>query len=274
MPSPPKTEHRRLLLFVFAMWLGWPCPAATASGAGSAPDWLRTAAAEKLPDYPKDTVAVVVLDEEQITVKDNGQIETLHRRAFRVLRPEAREDFSRIAVRFDSETRLSYLKAWTITSDGHDLAVPDSEAMERSMDDQELYSDLRVRALNFPEVKPGSVIGYEYVQKQRPFLFEDRWEFQEQVPVRTSRLALQLPAGWEYSAQWINYGEQHPQDLASNRHVWEVRDVPAVEIEPAMPPWESIAGRLGVKFFPQDPALRAKTDASWKDMGLWFAGLA
>jgi len=256
------------------MSLGWPCPAASASGASSAPDWLRAAAAETLPDYPKDTVAVVVLDEEQITVKDNGQMETLRRRAFRVLRPEAREDFSGIAVRFDGETRLSYLKAWTITSDGHDLAVPDSEAMERSMDDQELYSDIRVRAMNFPEVKPGSVIGYEYVQKQRPFLFEDRWEFQEQVPVRTSRLALQLPAGWEYSARWINYGEQHPQDLASNRHVWEVTDVPAVEIEPAMPPWESIAGRVGVKFFPQDLALRAKTDASWKDMGLWFAGLA
>ena len=45
----------------------------------TAPDWLRTAAHETLPEYSKDAVAVVLLDETQTTVKDNGEVENLHR---------------------------------------------------------------------------------------------------------------------------------------------------------------------------------------------------
>jgi hypothetical protein len=45
------------------------------AGSDKAPDWLRAAAQEKLPEYPKqdEAVAIVLLDEEQTTVKDNGK---------------------------------------------------------------------------------------------------------------------------------------------------------------------------------------------------------
>ena len=56
--------------------------------ADSAPDWLRSAAKEKLGDYSKDTVAVVLLDDRQTTVKDNGEIETRYRRAYKLFRPK------------------------------------------------------------------------------------------------------------------------------------------------------------------------------------------
>jgi len=62
-----------------------------ALAADSAPDWMRAAAQDKLPEYPKDTVAVVLLYEEQAIVKDNGDVETHVRRAFRILRPEGAE---------------------------------------------------------------------------------------------------------------------------------------------------------------------------------------
>ena len=61
--------------------------------ADTAPEWLRAAAHQTLPDYPKDAVAVVLLDEEQTTVKDNGDIETRHRLAYKLLRPEARDKY-------------------------------------------------------------------------------------------------------------------------------------------------------------------------------------
>jgi hypothetical protein len=247
-------------------------PAFSASDS-AAPDWLRAAAREILPQYPPETVAVVVLDEQQTTVKDNGKIETVHRRAVRILRPEAREDFSRLFVEFDSDTKIPSMKAWTITSDGHELSLTDADAVERSVYNEEMYTDVHLRALKFLEVNPGSVIGYEYVQEQRPFMYEDRWDFQDRVPVRTSRFILQLPTGWEYSSQWINYKEQQARDTPPNQHLWQVQDVPAVDIEPAMPPWDSIAARMGVKYFPHDPQARSKTDMSWKDMGLWFDGL-
>ncbi|MGH9690094.1 MAG: DUF3857 domain-containing transglutaminase family protein [Candidatus Acidiferrales bacterium] len=261
---------------------GWIAFLAIASGLGAisqaraaatAPEWLRSAAQETLPEYPKETVAVVLLDARQTTVKDNGEIETLYRRAVRILRPEARRDFGEVAAYFDSETKISYMKAWTISSDGHEIALNDKDTTESSLYDEIEFTDDRVKVLKFAELNPGSVIGYEYVQKQRPYMFEDDWDFQDKVPVRRALFILQLPPTWEFSTRWINYGEQQAQDSGPNMHTWELKDIPAIEIEPAMPPWHSIAGRLGVKYFPHDPTLRSKTDASWKDMGLWYAAL-
>src|ERR1700691_3558310 len=73
--------------------------------ADNAPDWLRAAAQDKLPDYPADTVAVILLDERQTIVKDNGEIETRYRRAYKLLRPEARKEYGGVAVNFDNETK-------------------------------------------------------------------------------------------------------------------------------------------------------------------------
>src|SRR6516162_1505536 len=73
----------------------------------SAPDWLRAAAQEKLPDYPKETKAVVVYDDEEIVIKPNGEVEFHGRRAYRLLRPEARKVYGREQIYFDNETKIS-----------------------------------------------------------------------------------------------------------------------------------------------------------------------
>ena len=91
--------------------------------ADNAPDWLRATAQEKLPEYPKDTVAVELLDEQQTVVNANGQTEVHIRRAYKILRPEAIRHYGYAGVRFDNETKISFFKAWTITPDGHDLEV-------------------------------------------------------------------------------------------------------------------------------------------------------
>src|ERR1700734_3148149 len=96
--------------------------------ADTAPDWLRAAAHQTLPEYPKDTVAVV-LHEEQTTVKDNGDIETRHRRAYKLLRPEARDKYGYAAVEFDNQTKLTFFKAWTITANGQEMELKEKDAV-------------------------------------------------------------------------------------------------------------------------------------------------
>src|ERR1700734_1959914 len=86
--------------------------------ADNAPDWLRAAAQDKLPNYPADTVAVILLDEQQTIVKDNGEIETRYRRAYKLLRPEARKEYGGGAVHFYQETKISFFKAWTVMPEG------------------------------------------------------------------------------------------------------------------------------------------------------------
>lgn len=240
--------------------------------ADSAPDWLRAAAQQKLPAYSDNPIAVILLDEEQITVQDKGEIDVRHRVAYKLLRPEAQDKYGFAAVQFDSETKVASFKAWTITSDGHELSEGEKDSVETSLATYEVFTDDKAKVLKFQEALPGSVVGYEYVQRQRPFLFEDNWLFQDVVPVKQGRLILQLPPGWEYSASWINFADQKPQTSGS-QYVWEVNDVAAIDEEPEMPAWESIGGRLAIKFFPRDPAMRARTTGSWSDIGLWYDGL-
>lgn len=245
--------------------------AAPSALAGS-PDWLRSAAREPLPPYPKDTKAVVVFSELIITVKDSGEIESLHRCAYKILRPEGRE-YGTFAVSFDKDTRLTYLKAWSIPANGKEYEVKEKDALETGLTEYELYVDTRHKILTIPAADPGNVVGYEYVQKQRPFILEDEWSFQRVIPVRRARFALQLPSGWEFDSLWINYAEQKPQAAGQGQVVWELENVPAVEIEPEMPPWETVAGRLAVKYFPRNPAQASQGRGSWHDIGLWYAGL-
>jgi transglutaminase-like putative cysteine protease len=241
--------------------------------ADTAPEWLRTAAQGNLPKYPEDTVAVTLLSEQQTTVKDNGDIETRYRRAYKLLRPEAREHYGSIVVRFDNETKLSFLKAWTITSSGQQMELKEKDAVESGMTSYDLYSDTRVKVLKFPEANPGSVVGYEYVQRHRPFVFEDNWVFQENIPTKRSRFSLQIPAGWEFTNHWANYPEQKPQSSANNQYVWEVNDVPGVEVEPRMPPMLAVVSRMEIKYFPSDSKLRGKTTGTWNDLGVWYTAL-
>ncbi len=241
--------------------------------ADTAPDWLRTAAHQTLPEYPKDAVAIVLLDDLQTTVKDNGEIETRHRRAYKLLRPEAREKYGYAAVNFDNETKLSFFKAWTITADGKEMELKEKDAVEFSLSSFEVFSDERAKGIKFSAADPGSIVGYEYVQKHRPFVFEDDWEFQHAIPTRLARFSLQLPPGWEFTDYWANFPKQQPQSSTNNFYVWQVENIPAVEIETDMPPFLTVASRMDIKYFPRDPALRAKTTGSWNDIGVWYANL-
>lgn len=239
----------------------------------SAPDWLRAAAAQTLPDYPKDAVAVVLLDELQTVVKDNGEIETTHRYAYKLLRPEAREKYGFAGVQFDNETKVSFFRAWTIMPNGSQIEVKEKEASEVGLEDFEMFSDKRAKVIKFLEANVGSVVGYEYTQRQRPFVFEDDWEFQETIPTRRARFSLQLPAGWEFTNYWANFAQQQPQSSSNNQYVWELENIPAIEVEPDMPPFLAVAGRMDIKYFPRDQNLRARTTGTWSDIGVWYSGL-
>jgi len=258
----------QVLLAAVVCGLSLPAPAAD-----KAPDWMHEAARQTLPTYPPETVAVVLLDEYVTTVKDKGEIETLCRRAYKILRPEAREEYGKVAVHFDAETKLSYLKAWAIPATGPEYEVNDKEAIESGLG-EELYSDKRYKILRLPAVEPGSIVGYEYVQKNRPYLFEDERLIQDKIPVRRSRVTLNIPPGWEMATYWANYAEVKPQPNGPSQFIWEMENVTAIEREEDMPSPLAVAGRMTIKYFPTDAALRAKSSGSWHDIGLWYAQLA
>ncbi len=255
------------LLLVVAL-LGW-----TPNVVAGTPDWLRAIAREHLPKYSDDTDAVTLLSEQVTSVNDDGEIKTVHRRAYKILRPQGRER-GLVTVYFDNETRLTNLKGWSITAQGTEYEVKEKDAVETSIFSGALYQDTRHKLLKIPAAEPGNVIGYEYEQRGRPSILQDTWWFQDQIPVRRARFTLRLSKGWEFETFWLNRSAREAHSAGENQWAWELEDIPAIEDELSMPPWRAVAGRLAVSYYPGRAELSGRQLASWSAVGGWYARLA
>src|SRR5271170_8490474 len=78
---------------------------AFASKPDSVPDWVRTAAQQKLPDYPPETNAVVLLEDTTYTVAPDGSAVEHFRRVVKILRPQGRGE-GIVAVPFDKDAKI------------------------------------------------------------------------------------------------------------------------------------------------------------------------
>ena len=132
-------------------------PAARATS----PDWLRQAAAALPGTYPDEVNAVLIYDEQITTVKDNGEITTLYREAYRILRPGV-HDRGRLVLPFDAETKIASLHAWCLPAQGKEYEVKDKEAIETSVYSDSFFSDDKQKVLEIPAADPGNVIGVEF----------------------------------------------------------------------------------------------------------------
>jgi hypothetical protein len=228
----------------------------------SAPDWMHEAARTQVGTYPKETAGVVLLDEQVTTVSANGEVHELHRRVIKILSTSGR-DLGIASAYYDNDTKLFHFKAWSIPAQGADYEVKDKEAIETAPFDGELYADDKLRLIRIPQAEPGSIVGYEYEQKSRPYLQEHIWSFQGDIPVKKARYSIELPAGWEYQAYWINHAKQEPT-ATGTRYTWEVNDVPAIKPERGMPATRAVAQKMGLTFFSS-----AGPHGSWQNVGKW-----
>jgi transglutaminase-like putative cysteine protease len=241
--------------------------------AGDAPSWIHAQTGATLPAHDDKTNAVVLYAETILTVQPNGKIKRLYREVTKILRPDG-EGRGVVRAYFDSQSRITNLHAWCVPVSGKDYEVKEKDAVESAVtgvDGSELVSDLRSKTLRIPAATAGSVIGYEIEQELRPYVMVDDWGFQDTVPVREAHYTLQLPKGWSYKTNWLNHSGEAPTESGAGQWNWSMHDVQAIRVEPDMPPWRGIAGRMVVAFVPpsgQEPGIQ-----SWQEIGAWYLGL-
>lgn len=233
------------------------------------PDWLRTLSQQPARKYADDVNAVILLDDQETTVRDNGDIMEHERIAFRILRPEGKH-YAEHELSFDNETKINYLRGWSITAKGQEYESKDKDAFERSLSTYEIFSDDKEKILVVPGGDVGTVVGFEYERRHRPYILQDHWFFQSTIPVEKSRYTLRIPANWEYRASWINHVEQSPVEQGG-AYIWEVADLPRIEREYNEPPYRALAGHVVVTFFAEKAQNR--TYKSWNDLGAWYSQL-
>lgn len=244
------------------------------TAAAGAPDWLLAAARQPVPSYSadSDTNAVVLLDEKDITVRDNGEIVTLRRVAYKVLNAKGRS-VAKVSIPFDPETRLDNVHAWSLPADGSKEYELKEKQMAEVAISESFYDEERRKVFEIPAADPGNVVGYEYEQRQRPYVLQDQFWFQHSYPVLDARLSLTLPPGWESDVHFVNYAAQ-PAVVQGGTRSWEMRNIPAIESEPDMPPYDALESRVILDYFPSRDELKARAHGSWSRVGAWFQSLA
>ena len=231
------------------------------------PDWVRAAASVKVP--ASKAKAVVLLDETILNVDGSGSITTRHRKATKILTSAGR-DYGYAAVPFDRDTKLLSFRAWSLAADGTPYEVRERDAIETSPYDGELYSDSRVKVLRIPAADAGSVVAFEYEQRERPYMLQDVWHFQSELPVVRATFALVHPPSWSYDVRWSRYPAVEPV-AGGGAVTWEVRDVPGIEEEAGMPATSVLAGRMAIAL--KGPS-QTPGKQTWSDIASFFHGLA
>ena len=250
---------------VLALSLGVPGEARS----GDAPGWMHALVGATVPEHDEKTDAVLLYSEDILTVKPDGKMKQLTRRAYKILRVGGKE-YGLAEADYDAETKISSMRGWCIPAQGKDYEVKDKDAVEtalRGVSNGELFTDLRTKLIQIPAADPGNIVGYEVEQEVRPFVYQYMWMFQEEIPVRETRFTLQLPPGWEYKATWLNYKEVKEAG-GGNQWQWVVSDVKAIKPEDAMPPWRAVAGQLLITLLPPGTSDK-KGFESWSEMGKW-----
>src|ERR1700739_4336778 len=118
-------EHLRRLSTAAVLLAAIPLAAKT----DSVPDWVRTAAQQKLPDYSPETNAVILLDDTTYKVAPDGSAIEHHRIVTKILRPQGRKE-AIVEVPFDKDTKILSMHVWSIGPDGHEYAMKDNEMTE------------------------------------------------------------------------------------------------------------------------------------------------
>ncbi|MGH9515326.1 MAG: DUF3857 domain-containing transglutaminase family protein [Terriglobales bacterium] len=243
--------------------------------AGDAPQWMHALVNAPLPAHDEKTNAVLLYAEKNVTVQSSDKIKTVVRRAYKIMRPDGR-DYGIAVVPFNSPSeKVTGLHGWCIPAQGKDYEVKDKEALEVSdpkIDGSELITDVKEKLIRIPAADPGNIVGYEYTIEEQPLVLQDMWYFQGETPLRESHYTLQLPAGWEYKAAYLNHPEVNPVQTGSNQWQWTVSNEKGIREEPDMPPMHGVAGKMIVYLLPPGgPGTRGFSN--WREMGNWYQTL-
>ncbi len=258
-----------VLLFSFAAVFG-----SVPVVAGDAPQWMHAVVNAPLPEHDEKTDAVLLYSERSINVQSIDKIKSHVRIVYKILRPSGR-DYGVALVSFNAHGKVNGLKGWCIPAQGKDYEIKDKDGLEVSLpkvEGSELVSDVRAKVVQIPAADPGNIVGYEYDEEEQPMVLQSVWRVQREIPGRELHFSLQLPAGWEYKATWINYPETKPTQGGSNQWNWVVGDVKAIRKEAEMPPIEGVAGQMIVSYFPAGGA-SLNGFSSWQEMGKWYLNL-
>lgn len=246
---------------------------ASAFAGDEAPGWLRQAAGYPVPGYEKDVPAVVLHDEEQVTLGTDGKLVTVENYAVKMLTNEGRSFAMAHAFYLVSSGQIRSIDGWLIRPDGTVKAFDKKSVLDVISDPDDVYNEGRVKIIDASrEVEAGYVFGYTVVTEDPPLFYQDTFSFQGRLPTIVARYSLNLPTGWTASSVTFNGADIKPQ-VNGTTYTWEMRNLPPIPPEPLSPAVVNIAPRIAVNYAPTGGPTLNRTFSDWLDVSRWATSL-
>jgi len=218
-------------------------------------------------DFP-DAGAVILLNDahlEMFQVEDHAFSEMRHHTIVKILNERGMK-YANVLIPYSPGTEVSNIQARTIQPDGRIVPLKKSLIFDTNLyPDYIFYSDIRTKRFTMPAVEEGCIVEYSYHTTVKHFTFWPRWRFQKEDPVLISRYKLRCPGDWDIA--WKTYGiDVSPKTGQAYKgmkvsHTWEVRDIPALIPEPAMP--------NGMQYIPHI-MFSPVGIRTWNDVSAWY----
>lgn len=204
-----------------------------------------------------------ILSDHQVRAGRDGRTAQYFRTVRKVLTQAGVQNASQLTIDFDpSFQRLTIHEIAVIRGAARANALDPAlvRVIEKEDDSDSAIYDGRLTALVFlRDVRAGDVIEWSWsIEGANPILaghYADEYDLRSEVPSRRIRHRLV----WEGTRPLQTRG--HPPSLTAGTYTWEARDVPAVDVEDALPSW----------YEPRDP-VEVTDFASWNDVARWAAG--
>ena len=275
----PTRMSTRTLGLCAALVLLFSASAFAAPVGDEAPAWLTQAAAASAPPYARDVPAVVLHDEGQTTISDDGKIVNVSTFAVRILTRVGRGSAQAVAGYATDTGKVREIRAWLIRPNGQVKRFGKDETVDFASDSNDVYNQYRTKRIDArDEADAGMVFGYQIITEERALFPQTDWSFQGRLPVLMSRYTLTLPSGWSATGVTFNHPKVQPT-VNGTSYTWELRNLPPIEPEVASPEVTSLAPRLAVSYTPAaggtgSTIMGARSFASWTDVSRWYSELS
>lgn len=222
--------------------------------------------------YPEDA-AIVLLDDGVVRYDADGRGTTTFRMVVQILRQDAVDNYQEHRFGHSpghQKLTLNWIRV--VKPDGQ--IISDRPSQEQDSDvpapvDVPIYQERRVKRLSLSGVAVNTIVDYSYtIEELKPFRpgdFHQSWSVHMGMPVRRSRLLVDLPASMKPRIVERNLDFKRQEKGVGGRKVytWARNDVPRFRSEPFAADSDGVRMSLGIS-----------SPDSWADVGDWYAGLA
>lgn len=145
--------------------------------ASDIPDWVRQASEAPPPNYPVKVTAVVLLQEEAVTVDPDGRRVMRERGAIKILQPSGNKISASRAYN-SKNGRIRDFQGWTLPLSGRPIVFAKNGILDRALAADDLYDETRIKVMEFGATAPGTVLAWEVTEEERSIFTQDAYAFQ------------------------------------------------------------------------------------------------